>query len=194
MNGTARRIVVAFGLAAVAMFASLGAQAQSRADPRSPWRPDKVFVQLGAAEDAQMAVVGVTWDVPALRGFAWGNGSGYVEASVGRWLSDVSDGSRSSAWVTQLGITPVLRWHPFESSRWFTEAGIGINVLAPIYRSNDKRFSTAFNFGDHVGIGLQFGEGRRHELALRFQHFSNAGIKDPNPGENFLQLRYSARL
>jgi hypothetical protein len=26
---------------------------------------------------------------------------------------------------------------------------------------------------------------------LRLQHFSNAGIKKPNPGEDFLQLRLS---
>ena len=34
-------------------------------------------------------------------------------------------------------------------------------------------------------------QGYRHELALRLQHFSNAGIKHPNPGENFVQLRYA---
>ena len=27
-------------------------------------------------------------------------------------------------------------------------------------------------------------EGWRHELALRFQHFSNAGIVHPKPGQN----------
>ena len=70
----------------------------------------------------------------------------------------------------------------------------GVNVLAPLYRSRDKRFSTAFNFGDHVGIGVQLGDDHGQELSLRLQHFSNAGIKDPNPGENFVQLRYTARL
>ena len=30
-----------------------------------------------------------------------------------------------------------------------------------------------------------------HELALRVQHYSNAGIRHPNPGENFVQLRGS---
>ena len=190
----ATRNVAAFALAAAALTATLNAQAQVLPDRRPLWMPDKVFAQVGAAEDARMAVVGATWEVPALRGIAWGNGSGYVEASFGRWVSDVNDGPRSSAWVTQLGLTPVLRWHPFDSPRWFTEAGIGVNVLTPIYRSTDKRFSTAFNFGDHVGIGVQFGDGFRQELSLRLQHFSNAGIKDPNPGENFLQLRYTTRL
>jgi hypothetical protein len=101
---------------------------------------------------------------------------------------------RSSAWITQLGATPVLRWSMAESqSGWFVEAGIGANVLLPVYRSSDKSFSTAFNFGDHVSVGRTFGERGRHELALRAQHFSNAGIKQPNPGVNFVQLRYSWR-
>jgi hypothetical protein len=185
-----------FAMSAWALAATLNANAGVPAaqQQRSVWHPDKVFAQIGAAEEAQMAVVGATWDVPALRDFEWGNVSGYVEASFGRWVSHVDDGPRSSAWVTQIGLTPVLRWQPFKSSRWFTEAGIGVNLLAPIYRSNDKRFSTAFNFGDHVGIGVQFGEPRTQELSLRLQHFSNAGLKEPNPGENFVQLRYAARF
>jgi hypothetical protein len=194
VNRATNRTVAAFGLAAVAMTAALNAHAQALPDKRPLWKPDKVVAQVGAAEDARMAVVGAAWEVPALRGYAWGDTSGYVEASFGRWVADVSDGSRSSAWVTQVGITPVLRWHPFDSARWFTEAGIGLNVLAPLYRSTDKRFSTAFNFGDHVGIGVKFGPQFGQELSLRLQHFSNAGIKDPNPGENFLQLRYTTRL
>ena len=97
-----------------------------------------------------------------------------------------------TAWVTQLGLTPVLRYR-FDGgdSPWFAEAGIGVNVLAPVYRDGDRQFSTAFNFGDHLALGRSFGAGGRQELSLRLQHFSNAGIKHPNPGINFVQLRYS---
>jgi hypothetical protein len=35
---------------------------------------------------------------------------------------------------------------------------------------------------------------RQRELVLRVEHFSNAGIKHPNPGENYVQLRYTHRL
>jgi len=76
-------------------------------------------------------------------------------------------------------------------SRWFGEAGIGATVTSSLYRSGQKYFSTAFNFGDHVGLGYAFGETRMNELVLRAEHFSNAGIKHPNPGQNFIQLRYS---
>lgn len=64
----------------------------------------------------------------------------------------------------------------------------------PLFRAGLKQFSTEFNFGDHIAIGREFGERSRHALAVRIEHFSNAGINHPNPGENFLQLRYSYRF
>jgi hypothetical protein len=156
--------------------------------------PSSTFVQAGVGEDTDMLVAGATWDWSWRKSLAWGHATGYLEASLGRWSND-RGGTRSSAWVTQVGVTPVLRFHP---NAWapggFVEAGIGANMVTPIYRNRDKRFSTAFNFGDHVAVGWQFGAERKHEIALRLQHFSNAGIKHPNPGENFLQLRYARRF
>lgn len=55
-------------------------------------------------------------------------------------------------------------------------------------------FSTTFNFGEHLAVGRQLGATRHHEVALRVQHFSNAGIRQPNPGENLVQVRYAAWL
>jgi hypothetical protein len=60
------------------------------------------------------------------------------------------------------------------------------------YRTPAKEFGTRFNFVDTAGVGRSFGAQRKHELGLRLVHMSNAGIKEPNPGENFLQLRYAA--
>ncbi len=77
------------------------------------------------------------------------------------------------------------------SSPWFAEGGIGATVMDHVYRTPDRSFSTAFQFTEAIGIGRSFGEHGAHELALRLQHFSNAGIKKPNPGENFLRLRYT---
>jgi len=45
-----------------------------------------------------------------------------------------------------------------------------------------------------VGVGFNFGEQRQQEVALRLQHFSNAGLHNPNPGENFLEVRYAWRF
>ena len=93
---------------------------------------------------------------------------------------------------TQLGLVPLLRYRFGEGrSNWFIEAGIGVSVMDPIYRTEEKRFSTRFNFVDVAGAGRSFGQRREHELSLRIAHISNANIKKPNPGENFLQLRYA---
>jgi lipid A 3-O-deacylase len=156
--------------------------------------PSRLFVQAGAAEQSQMLVFGAVWDWRWQKPLSSGLLTGYWEVSFGRWSSQADPSGSSFAWVTQLGVTPVLRWYPgAETARWFVEAGVGANVLAPIYRSRNKRFSTEFNFGDHLAVGWHMGAGHQHEISLRVQHFSNAGIKHPNPGENFLQLRYVAR-
>lgn len=168
--------------------------ASGASSSRSNLSPDQAFIQFGYAPDARTAVGGFAWSSNWRQDFAGGTATLYWEASLGRWVAESGPGQKSSAWVTQIGITPVLRWQPSQQSSWFLEAGIGANALLPVYRSRDKRFSTAFNFGDHLAIGWRFGQMLEHELALRAQHFSNAGIKHPNPGENFLQLRYSRSL
>jgi lipid A 3-O-deacylase len=79
-------------------------------------------------------------------------------------------------------------------SPWFAEGGVGATLMDRIYRTPDRSFSTAFQFTEVLGIGRSFGEKGAHEVSLRVQHFSNAGIKKPNPGETFLRLRYAYRF
>jgi hypothetical protein len=154
--------------------------------------PSGVFAQAGFGENNTNAyVIGAVWNWQWQKQYGVGTVTGFSEASFGRWATD-SGGVKGSAWATQIGLTPVIRLRPaaFEQP-WFIEIGVGANVILPIYRSEEKRFSTEFNFGDHLSVGRQFGAGNRQEWAVRIQHFSNAGIKHPNPGENFLQLRYT---
>lgn len=157
--------------------------------------PSTLFVQSGIAENStQSYVLGLTWDWNWSRQYFFGTVTGYYEASFGRWTTEVGE-SRGTRWATQLGITPALRIHPpWLSRNWFVDIGVGANVILPIYRSKDKRFSTEFNFGDHIGLGWRPGESLKQEVVLRLQHFSNAGIDHPNPGENFYQLRYSRKF
>lgn len=156
------------------------------------WRPSTVFVQYGVAEDAQMAALGLAWDWRWQYDVLGGQLLGYWEASFGRWNAD--NGGGAHGWFTQVGLTPVLRYQFGPRGRWFAEAGIGANLLLPLYQTEAKRFSTTFNFGDHLALGRRFGIGGQHSLSLRFQHFSNASIRKPNPGENFVQLRYARRF
>ena len=68
---------------------------------------------------------------------------------------------------------------------FFVEAGIGARLLSHTYTSPTRTLSTAFQFSDELGVGLQFGREGRATLGLRYQHISNAGIASPNPGMNF---------
>ena len=49
-------------------------------------------------------------------------------------------------------------------------------------------------FQSHLAVGHVLGERGEHDLGLRIEHFSNAGIREPNPGMNFGSLRYTYRF
>ena len=156
-------------------------------------RPQGAFVQGGLAENhAYNVTAGVLWPWSWRRDFGRAQFSGLTEAYVSHW-SARGETQRQSA--TQIGLVPLVRLR-FDGglSPWFFEGGIGISVMDRKYRSGDNQFSTAFNFVDVIGAGRNFGDGGRQELGLRISHVSNAGIKKPNPGETFLQLRYAVRF
>jgi hypothetical protein len=151
------------------------------------------FGQAGTAGSVKTMIAGASLDWPWKYRTDIGTLGGYSEVSFGRWHSSGA-GQDGTAWITQLGVTPVIRLWPSDAHRWFVEAGIGGNLLLPVFRTSEKRFSTRFNFGDHVAVGFRFGQEGQHEIALREQHFSNAGIREPNPGQNFTQIRYAYRF
>ena len=76
-------------------------------------------------------------------------------------------------------------WDPFIQSILKQVPGADI-VHDRFHVSSDLGFSTRFQFGDHLGIGYRF---ERYDVAVRFQHLSNGGMRNPNPGINFLLLR-----
>ena len=67
-------------------------------------------------------------------------------------------------------------------------------MMDSIYRTASREFSTTFQFTEQLGGGRNFGSRGEHEVSVRVQHFSNGGIKEPNPGENFWQVRYLYRF
>ena len=164
-------------------------------DRESRWAPSSFFVQAGSGDtDTYAYTVGAAWDWNWQREVSAGRLTGYTEVAVGRWRHEIS-ASSDSQWFTQVGATPVLRFFPAAADgRWFAEIGIGANYIAPLYLTDRKHFSTKFNFGDHAAVGRVLDHSQQSSIALRFQHFSNAGIDSPNPGENFTQLRFSHRF
>lgn len=153
-------------------------------------RPGGYFIQGGLAERATVsATAGLVWPWSWRRELGRTELTGLTEAFVSYWNAKGMNGRQS---FTQLGVLPLLRMR-LDSGRsdWFIEGGIGISLMDRRYRSEFKEFSTTGNFVDVLGVGRTFGADRRRELGLRIAHISNGNAKKPNPGEDFLQLRYA---
>lgn len=105
-----------------------------------------------------------------------------LEASVGQVTAPSGSAHRS---LTHVGLTPFARW-------WFApqtalEFGIGANVFSGTHLGG-KQISTAYQFGDSIGVLHRFADSP-WTLGARFTHYSNADIKRPNPGQDYLQVR-----
>ena len=150
-----------------------------------------LYLQAGAArEDTQALTIGATLPWNGWHQEWWGGMvRGHWDIYASQWHADGAAGRVHS---TVLGVSPTLRWRPDAShSGWFVEGGLGANYGKPRFVTLHKAFSTRFNFASHVAVGYSHGSQREHEWQLRIQHSSNGGFKKPNPGQNFLQLRYA---
>jgi lipid A 3-O-deacylase len=162
-----------------------------------PRAADGAFAQFGLSERSRSLSLGIVWDLPWSDTWLNGATTAYAEVSLADWRSMAGRrlASGDPASFTLVGATPVVRWYPRADGKgWFAEGGIGINFLSPVYRVGGRRFSSSLNFGDHLGLGWRSGKAAEHEWVLRVQHFSNAGLRVPNPGEDFAQLRYLRRF
>ena len=87
-----------------------------------------------------------------------------------------------------LHATPVWR---ADFARTYVEAGIGVYLLSHTINNDTTHMSTSLEFGSHVGAGLRIGERRDIRAGIALQHLSNAGIKEPNGGVNFVLVNAS---
>ena len=108
---------------------------------------------------------------------------GYWEFSAGIW--DNHDES-----TADVSATPVFR---LARAAAYVEGAIGVHLVTS-HISAQRTFSSAFQFGTHVGAGYRFGPAQRYDLGLRVQHLSNGGLREPNPGINFLLVRFQYDL
>jgi lipid A 3-O-deacylase len=148
---------------------------------------DGMAIEAGSGDSADMGRVAIQWNWQR-RWFErpdWHLG-GYWDLGLGYWRQDVLPGQNGS--ITEVGLTPVLRLQRNDLRGPYLEAGIGLHYLSKT-RMGDKRLSTRFQFGDHIGAGYRFGARRAWDLGYRYQHLSNADIKRPNNGINFHQIR-----
>ena len=155
---------------------------------------DGVSFTYGHSDSGNVSVnmyrVGVQWDwnKKLLEAGGWHLG-GYWEANLGYW--DNRSAARTNSSITDIGFTPVFRFqqNSITGVAPYAELAVGIHFLSSTSVSTQRQFGSSFQFGDHIGVGMRFGERGHYDIGYRYQHLSNAGFKQPNQGINFHQLR-----
>ena len=97
---------------------------------------------------------------------------------MGLWTDVRRDMGRSSSGYVaySVGLEPELDWF-YIHSFW------GLLLMT----NPDAYLSTNFQFMQDLGIGFQGKKGSR--IGVNYKHISNAGIKTPNKGRDFFQVK-----
>jgi lipid A 3-O-deacylase len=139
---------------------------------------DGAFVEAGYGDDSTSLLrAGITyrWREPPLPQWRL---AGYWEIGAGIW-------DNAEETTVDIGVTPVFR---LQRSQFYVEAGIGAHL---IHAQVSTEGNIALQFGSHAGAGFSSG---KYDFGLRLQHLSNAGLRSPNPGNNFFLLRFQYAL
>lgn len=110
----------------------------------------------------------------------------HVELSAGIWRVPQLDGR-----TRRFDAAGTAVWRA-ERGAGYLEAGFGAHLLSHTVNNDTTRLPSAFQFGSHLGAGLRLGEAAT--LGVAIQHLSNAGIKEPNGGIDFILIRASLAL
>jgi len=78
-------------------------------------------------------------------------------------------------------------------SEWYWQFGVGLSYfnstrLSPIRFSSKAQFATLF------GVGMPLGTNRSQRLTLRYNHYSNGYLRQPNPGLDTFSLDWHLAL
>lgn len=121
-----------------------------------------------------------------------GDANLYLEASTNFWQY-----GQPSQYETNVAValSPVLKkqFANWNDKPVFWEFGIGVSML------NKRQFAgkdlgSYFQFEDRLGLLIALDPQNRKMLAIRYMHYSNAGLSSRNPGMDFLNMAYSWRF
>lgn len=152
---------------------------------------DGFVLEAGNGDQTNTARVGVIQNFEK-QWFTDGNWqvAGFWEAAIGQWRGRSAIGNNQT--VTDLGLTPVFRFEQKNPGAMapYLEGAIGFHLISPAFIYDNRRFGSSFQFGDHVGAGVRFGDHKQFDIGYRYQHLSNGGIKKPNQGINLSQIHF----
>lgn len=170
-------------LAALALYAASG-WTQS---------PARVSVEAGEGNYVDVGGIGVgTGDF--LHGTLGEHASWSVFglARAAYWRGNVSENRE----LADLSVAPVAHFERRISFKVavYVDGSVGFHLLSHTKVNENRDFSTAFQFGEFIELGLAFGPAYRYNIGLRLQHVSNGGIKNPNDGLSYGTLVFQYRL
>ncbi len=111
-----------------------------------------------------------------------GSMAGSMESSLNLVRADKGD-------IYALAMSPVFSYAfnvPNSPTRPYVEAGIGLSMVSDT-DLNNRDLSTHLLFEDILGVGVR---AKTYSLGLRYTHYSNAGLREPNNGMDIFVLTY----
>lgn len=159
---------------------------------------DKVSFTFGTEDDrGEVGSYGLStgwdWDVQWFKTGQWYLTT-YSEFGLNVWKNDDSNSSGNDTLVNGY-VMQALRWQRDLSTTLpvFIDVGSSLNVYSDSEIGNQD-FSIPFAFGTQFGAGIRFGPAREYQILYRFQHQSNAGLGDDNPGIQFHLISLTYRF
>jgi hypothetical protein len=148
-------------------------------------RADAMTVQSGTGDEVHVA--GLGWVVP-LSGDCLA--SDRLRAGLLLRLDEWRGHRREGHSLASVSATPFLRYELGRPLAMpiYAELGFGAHLLSRTRIDYERQFSTAFQFGEFVGVSTRYGDHGQHVIGARIQHVSNGGIKRPNDGLTYAML------
>jgi len=152
-------------------------------------RCESVAVEIGSGEDVHIQSLDLDFDwCKACRLAAPEHTSLALEFAAQAMQAHRAHEANGN--LLALGAMPLLRYGwPSRDGAVFVEDGVGIRLVSHTRLYDERQLSTAFQFGELLGIGLRFCPRNACEAGIRLEHMSNADIKKPNDGVTFAALR-----
>jgi Lipid A 3-O-deacylase (PagL) len=82
------------------------------------------------------------------------------------------------------GVSASRRWQLFARPEWRLFFGFGVSYKT----EEDLMNSTHWNFASQLGVRLQHPSGEKLDVEVWVRHWSNAGIRLPNRGQDLLTV------
>jgi lipid A 3-O-deacylase len=147
---------------------------------------------FGGLNEGRIVAAGLQWrwqERPLWADDATSRWSWYPELQLQGWRMRDREGRRDTSAV--IGGIAFVRWSPEGSRAWFVDAGLGAFRLGRRDAFESRPTGTSWVFSEQIGVGRRLGSGQLGELRAGVAHFSNASMRKPNPGYDFVQLQWS---